>query len=578
MIDGSVTGFDQLRQLILIEDFKNCLPERIATYLNERKVSEVAKAAVLVDEYMLTHKISFERPRLEKAPNLDKARSYCFESPRFFRSRGDRTPRGPAAAHNDSGAAAKREGGASFDRGVISKNNVVCFYCKQEGHIIPNCPKLKRRDSKPVTLLKTLNNTFSSTPGPTESAAFRPFIMDGFISVSHSSPKVPIKILRDTATSQSFILDSILFLDEIAKIKANVPIRGFSGQDVNVLLCRVVVHSELCSGDVVVGLRPCFPIAGVSMFMGNDLAGGRVLVTPEVTPVPVLCSQPDELARKFPDVFTSCAVTRAAYKHKQEEEKEDNIDLSNSFLVDSDGEQVPVKSEGDEKKIEEVELLLSRKQLIDLQKTDDTLTTIFSDTLPNSPDSLSTGYFLKEGLLIRKWTPLAAPLDEDWHSVIQIVLPVPYRTEVLRLAHDNPLAGHLGVRKTYDRILRHFFWHGLKKDVVRHCQSCHFCQLVGKPNQTIPPAPLHPIPAIAEPFERVLVDCVGPLPRTKAGNKFLVTVMCASPRFLKVFPARKITTPIVVKVLTKFFQCSACHELCKQIGAVILCRECLLKY
>uniref|UniRef100_A0A3Q2CRI2 ribonuclease H n=1 Tax=Cyprinodon variegatus TaxID=28743 RepID=A0A3Q2CRI2_CYPVA len=69
----------------------------------------------------------------------------------------------------------------------------------------------------------------------------------------------------------------------------------------------------------------------------------------------------------------------------------------------------------------------------------------------------------------------------------------------------------------------------------------------------ISPAPLYPIPAIAEPFERVLVDCVGPLPRTKAGNKFLVTVMCTSTRFPEVFPVRKISTPVVVKALTKFF-------------------------
>lgn len=48
--------------------------------------------------------------------------------------------------------------------------------------------------------------------------------------------------------------------------------------------------------------------------------------------------------------------------------------------------------------------------------------------------------------------------------------------------------------------------------------------MAGKPNQTIPPAPLYPIPVVCEPFERVLVDCVGPLPRTKGGNKFLVAL------------------------------------------------------
>lgn len=40
----------------------------------------------------------------------------------------------------------------------------------------------------------------------------------------------------------------------------------------------------------------------------------------------------------------------------------------------------------------------------------------------------------------------------------------------------------------------------------------------GKTQQKNPLAPLHPIPARGEPFERVLIDCVGLLPRTKSGN------------------------------------------------------------
>jgi len=35
-------------------------------------------------------------------------------------------------------------------------------------------------------------------------------------------------------------------------------------------------------------------------------------------------------------------------------------------------------------------------------------------------------------------------------------------------------------------------------------------------NQQIPKAHLMPIPATEEPFSRVLIDCVGPLPKSKA--------------------------------------------------------------
>ncbi|CAM4523472.1 unnamed protein product [Leuciscus chuanchicus] len=79
------------------------------------------------------------------------------------------------------------------------------------------------------------------------------------------------------------------------------------------------------------------------------------------------------------------------------------------------------------------------------------------------------------------------------------------------------------------------------------------CQIVGKPNQVVPPAPLHPIPAVGEPFEHVIVDCIGPLPRTKLGNQFLLTVMCVSTRFPEAVPLRNITAPAVTKSLIKFF-------------------------
>ena len=65
--------------------------------------------------------------------------------------------------------------------------------------------------------------------------------------------------------------------------------------------------------------------------------------------------------------------------------------------------------------------------------------------------------------------------------------------------------------------MNHFYWPGLKADVSNYCRSCHTCQVVGKHNQVIPKAGLQPIPAFDEPFSRIIIDCVGPLPKTKFG-------------------------------------------------------------
>ena len=69
----------------------------------------------------------------------------------------------------------------------------------------------------------------------------------------------------------------------------------------------------------------------------------------------------------------------------------------------------------------------------------------------------------------------------------------------------------------------------------------------------IPAAPLKPISAFDGQFSRVIVDCVGPLPKTKSGNQYLLTIMYASIRFPEAIPWRNIKAKTIVKALTKFF-------------------------
>lgn len=58
------------------------------------------------------------------------------------------------------------------------------------------------------------------------------------------------------------------------------------------------------------------------------------------------------------------------------------------------------------------------------------------------------------------------------------------RADVLKTAHDST-AGHLGVQKTYDRVLCHFFGPKLKKFISLFIKTGHICQVIGKPNQAI---------------------------------------------------------------------------------------------
>ena len=61
-----------IKRLILLKQFKNCLHKKVATYIYEHKDLTLAKAAVLADEFVLTHKTTFTN----KAPSPARFQSF----------------------------------------------------------------------------------------------------------------------------------------------------------------------------------------------------------------------------------------------------------------------------------------------------------------------------------------------------------------------------------------------------------------------------------------------------------------------------------------------------------------------
>ena len=142
--------------------------------------------------------------------------------------------------------------------------------------------------------------------------------------------------------------------------------------------------------------------------------------------------------------------------------------------------------------------------------------------------------------------------DAEWAVYHQVVLPKSYRNEVLNIAHEKLLGGHFGVCKTRTKILQQFFWPGIWKDIAEFCKTCHVCQVIGKSSHDAPPVPLHPFPVADEAFTRVIMDCVGRLPKTKSGCEYILTIMCSTTRFPEAIPLRNIKARTVSNASVKF--------------------------
>ncbi len=83
-------------------------------------------------------------------------------------------------------------------------------------------------------------------------------------------------MLRDTGTTQSFVVACVLPFSEPTSCGSDVLVQGIEMGLVKVPLHQVHLHLKLCTGFVKVGVRECLPVKGVEFILGNDLAGGKV--------------------------------------------------------------------------------------------------------------------------------------------------------------------------------------------------------------------------------------------------------------------------------------------------------------
>ena len=193
-------------------------------------------------------------------------------------------------------------------------------------------------------------------------------------------------------------------------------------------------------------------------------------------------------------------------------------------------------------------LEFSADELTKLQEADETLNKIREAIVNQTSQLETTEYFRRDGLIYRRWIP---PGRGSECEAEQLVLPKACRKKVLELGHVIPLAGHLGAEKTRRRILRRFYWPTVFRDIDEYCRCCVKCQKTN--TRKVPPAPLVPLPVITEPFRRIAMDIVGPLPKSRLGNRFILVICDYATRYPEAIPLRSIDAVHVAEELIKVF-------------------------
>ena len=115
---------------------------------------------------------------------------------------------------------------------------------------------------------------------------------------------------------------------------------------------------------------------------------------------------------------------------------------------------------------------LSAGELRELQEKDDTLVKI-REAAEGHAIYAGVGFFKQDGLVYRRST-LPGCCEE--YEIETARFTQSMQKSMLELGHEIPLAGHLGVEKTRQRILRRFYWPTVLKDIAELSRCCEKCQ------------------------------------------------------------------------------------------------------
>ena len=200
--------------------------------------------------------------------------------------------------------------------------------------------------------------------------------------------------------------------------------------------------------------------------------------------------------------------------------------------------------------IDNSEVEVTPEVLKDLQNKDGSLEKVRNSNKILERGNHKSWYTMDKGIWYRMYQPDVGNPDK---VVKQVVVPQQLRLQVMSLAHDSLMGGHLGIRKTYDKVTTSFYWPGIHGDVTRFCQSCDVCQkTVSKGKVTR--VPLEKVPLIDQPFKRVAVDLVGKIyPPTESGNRYILTLVDTATRYPEAVPLKEISTEAVSEGLVSMY-------------------------
>ena len=543
---------EEIRDKIILEQFLNILPEEVRIFVKERKPESAGKAGKLVDDFVQARKPEEKGTEKKSDRTGSKHCLSCGKQGHFAK---------------DCRMKPKNGEQERLTRTKKDLREVECFNCHKKGHYSSNCPRnamycMERRmnyHGKSFMVKKQCC---------TQTGVVRKGVVEG---------KNVDNILLDTGCSRTLVHHSFVPEAKIQEGRA-VAIRCAHGDTVLYPLANISLEVEGQPITVEAAVANNLPM---SVLLGTDnsklpellkqRSNGRedqalaVITRAEgqkqkkeeernasqarecgVQPnsLDVMENQNDFtswMEKLDEEMFSKSKVKKKSRKEKRAEKwRREELDMTENY--GNEERQSKLKKTD----VDKHELDITAEEMKMLQATDPTLRDVRL-AVKEQESKGGVGFFSRDSLLYRRWKPRG---DRD-EGLEQLVLPKSCRKTVLEVAHSVPLGGHLGRNKTTSQILQRFYWPTMYQDIAKFCRTCEVCQKTC--NKGIKTAPLIPLPVISQPFERIAMDIVGPLPKSNHGNRFVLVICDYATRYPEAVPLRYIDAASVAEELLKLF-------------------------
>ena len=121
--------YENLRQIVLIEEFKNNLNVNLRMYIDERRPKDINEAGWL-EEYTLIHQTNFQSKQGSNSHRVGEKTNYPIKSP------------------VEKGKENQSKSSSSKPQSSNWSSSVRCSFCKKRGHVVSDCFILKRRQEQ----------------------------------------------------------------------------------------------------------------------------------------------------------------------------------------------------------------------------------------------------------------------------------------------------------------------------------------------------------------------------------------------------------------------------------------------